>query len=382
MAVLPTRDELFQRARDAALAVPNTRVSAREFDRAGSDANLLAAAMSLVGEEVVNRMARALAGVFEDTATGNALDRVIFDRKGLVRKPSAPAVGTVQLTRATTAGGAGTIDGGVPGSSPSPTRIRTNQGITYILTQPAVFGAADLGPIQVTVQAELSGLDSEVDANQSWSFVDSPFDPTITIANAEATAGASNEESDEAFRDRAKQFFPTIRRGTLGAIEFGLQSTPGVESVSVREVLQSSGLPACVVQAFILDALGRSNDTLAARGQTNLIEFRAAGIPVQIISGSIQNVPIRFGNLDFDTSIVVDTTQAFEDARTAIVVALNNQTPGQTLLRSTILAAARTVPGVLVEDTDLEEPIGSLIPATNDVTFRTRRELITTTGSL
>ena len=377
MADLPSRQELFDRWRDGALTTPGTRISAREIDREGSDLNLQGAAMSLMGEEIVRRMARALAGVFEDTSEGDALDRVVFDRKGLPRLPISPSVGAVQLVRPTFAAGAGTIPGGDPGTGPpSPTRIRTNRGIVYSLTENAIFGATTLS-VTADVQAELAGLAQEVDELQSWSFVDTPFDETITIANAAETAGASDEEADPNDKSRAKAFFPTIRRGTLGAIEFGFASTPGIASVSVIEVIAAgTGLPACFVQGFILDALDQGNETLAARGLLNQLEFRCAGIPVQAIAGTPQFVNVDFVGTSFDTSIVLDTSQAADDVRSFIVAALLNQRPGQILQRATIIAAAKNVPGFVIEDSDLVEPAGALIPASSDIAFRTLREKI------
>lgn len=378
MADLPTRTELFERWRAAALAVPGTRISPREIDRDGSDANLLAAASAILGEEVVARMARALAGCFEDTATGLSLDRVIYDRKGLSRLPAAPAVGQISLTRPNAGAGAGTIDGGLPGSVPSPTRIATNRGIVYLLTEPADFGALDLGPVIVDVQAELAGIEQEVAENQAWNWVDVPFDPSIVIANPSEMAGASDEETDAQYRARAKSFFPTLRRGTIGAIEFGLLSTPGIASATVIEIItESTGLPAAIVQAFILDSLGQANETLAARGLLSLLEYRVAGIPVVVVAGVPQFVEIEFSDTAFDTSIVLDTSTAADGVRARIVAALNNQRPGQTLLRSTILAAARGEPGFIAEDTDLIEPAAALIPSSTSVAFRTKRELIT-----
>jgi len=328
---------------------------------------------------MVNRGSKALAGCFEDTATGDQLDRVIFDRKGIPRLPAEVSVGQVSLTRAVATAGAGTIDGGPPGSgSPAPTRIKTNRGIVYILTQPAVFGALDLGPIVVDVQAELAGLDQEVAEDQDWSWVDTPFDPSIEIANPVEMAGAADEETDSEYRARAKQFFPTIRRGTLGAIEFRLLSTPGIASVSVIEVENpESGFPACVVQAFVLDELGRSNETLAARGLQALLEFRAAGIPVIVIPGEPSFVNVDFVGTEFDTSVVLDSSEAENDVKTRIVAALNNQRPGENLLRSTIIAAAKDYVGFVVEDDDLVEPATTLIPSAPSVAFRTKRELIT-----
>ncbi|TAL42187.1 MAG: hypothetical protein EPN91_09020, partial [Salinibacterium sp.] len=159
---LPSRDELFQRFRAALLSSAGTRISPRELDRPGSDVNLIAAAAALLGEEIVTRQAQQIAGLFEDTATGNQLDRVVFDRKGVARNGAAPSVLTFSLSRPTIAAGAGTIVGGLPGSTPAPTRVQNQAGTVYLLTQSASFtanpDATGLGPITVTGQAQFAGL--------------------------------------------------------------------------------------------------------------------------------------------------------------------------------------------------------------------------------
>lgn len=375
MSDLPTRTELFERVKAATLATPNTRISPKEIDREGSDANLLAAAASLMGEEIVTRAAQELAGCFEDTATGTKLDRVVFDRKQLPRKPATPAVVGLTLTRPTFALGAGNIVGGLPGQTPPPTRIQTNGGIVYILTQSAVFGPTSLGPVNVTAQAELAGLASEVEANQDWSFIDPIFDDSVIVSNPLPSAGAADQESDLAYRARAKNFFPTIRRGTKGAIDFGLQSVPGVASESIFEFTNPDGLPAGIVTGFILDELNQSNPTLAAIGLLSLLEYRAFGIPVILLSGTPLFVSIALF-VEYDTSVVNDTVSAQNAVRAAVVAALNNQQPGKTLYTSTIIAAAKSVPGVVVPGNALVVPTGDIVPLTSDVTFRTRLEFI------
>lgn len=376
MPDLPTRTELVARWKAAAVAVPETDVSARIVDQEGSDLNLLANSDSIMGEEIVGRLARALAALFESTADAEKLDRLVFDRKGLTRLPAAPALmSSFELSRPTAGAGAGTVDGGPPGSIPAPTRVRTPAGIVYLLTEPAVFGALDLGPITVTGQAQLAGLANEVEAGQSWTFLDPPFDPTILISNPDPSAGAADEESDDRYRLRAKDFFATLRRGTRAAIELGLRSTPGVASVTVEEVLDLTGTPVAKVVAHVLDFLDRSNETLASRASLSLLEYRALGIPVQILAGVPQYVNIRYIPR-FNTALVRNTSAALVDVNLAIVAALSTQAPDQNLERSTILAAIRSVPGVLVDPEDLIEPAGVLVPAATGNVFRTRTELI------
>lgn len=358
------------------IGTPNTRISALEVDREGSDINLIGAGAALMGEMMVARGARALKGCFEATAERSALDRIIFDRKKLPRKPAAKAVVQLSLSRATFAGGGGTIPGGPAGSGPpAPTRVVTNRGIVYILTAPAVFAPTALGPITVSAEAELAGTAQTVDAGQAWSFVDVPFDTTITISNPASAAGGANEETDEEYRARSARWFETVQRGTLQAIEFGLESVPGIAVATAIEVTNPNGSPAAAVQAFILDSLGRANTTLAAQGLLALVSFRAAGIPVFVVPGVPVFVPIRL-LISFDSSIVLDTVAAAAAVRAAIVAALNNQRPGQSLLRSTITAAALTVAGTVVDEDALVEPAGTLVPVSTSEAFRTRADLI------
>lgn len=375
MADLPRRDELFARFRAGAIAVPNTRVTPDVIDQEGSDMNLVAAASSIMGEQLVQRLARAVADSFINTAKGRALDRVVFDRIGIARKPAAPAVVTLELSRPTAGAGAGTVDGALPGTGTT-TRVTTNTGVVYTLTQPALFGVSELGPISVLAQAEIAGPESQVAPNQQWAFVDTPFDGTITIANPNASAGAALEESDEKYRARARQFFPTIRRGVLGAIEFGLLAVPGIDSAAVTERLDPQGVPACFVEAYILDELGQSNTGLAARAATSLLEYRALGIPVRVIAGTIDFFDVAFSGLTFDTAIIEDTVQAAVDVRSAIISATNNLRPGQLLERAVIISAVKQVPGVILPEGALVDPPADLQPSADNVALRTKRELI------
>ena len=376
MADFPSRTELLRAFRAGAMAVQGTRLSAREIDREGSDLNLIAAAATLMGEAVVHRIARAYSGVFEDTATKERLDRVVFDRKGLPRQPAYPAVVTLSLSRAAATAGAGTIQGGVRGSSPAPARIRKG-GIVYYLTESASFGALDLGPVEVVAEAELAGTAYQVAAGDGWQWVDAIFDSTIAATNAEDAAGASDEETDEQYRARAKDYFPGLSKATLRALLGAARSASGVSVASVAERIDADGAAARVVEAFVLDALGTSNQALAERTRRELISTRALGIPVVVSGGVPDYVSIEFTGVEFDTALVEDTADCFRRVQTAIVSRLQNQVPGQKLLRTTILAAARSVPGFLCEDSDLTDPLGTLTPSDDNVVLRTKPELIT-----
>jgi uncharacterized phage protein gp47/JayE len=376
MADLPTRLELVQRWRDAALATPGTRISAREIDREGSDLNLLANAMGLLGELVVSRVADQLAGLFEDTAENDRLDRLIFDRKGEPRKPATPSVVRLALTRPTADAGAGIIIGGPYNSDPDPTRIRTNRGIVYFLLEPATFGVGELGPVLVDAQASLAGADQNVDETAAFAWVDEPFDPSIAVSVVGLSAGGANEESDTEYRARSKQFFPSLQKGTLGAIEYGARRAPGIAAATTIEPTDADGVPVGAVDVYVLDQAGRSNETLAARAQLALLGYRAGGIPAIVRTSLVEQVPVRFGpGIAWDVRVVSNTAEGKRLVRARVTAALRNQRPSQTLLRSTIIAAARTVPGFLFEDSDLLEPSATLVPPQNTA-LQTSEELV------
>jgi hypothetical protein len=61
---------------------------------------------------------------------------------------------------------------------------------------------------------------------------------------------------------------------------------------------------------------------------------------------------------------------------TGCVAALDNQQPGQTLERATLIAAAKSVRGAIVPATALTQPATDVVVASLDQVFRTRRELV------
>ncbi len=207
MADFPTRNDLFQIAADQALVL-NGSLSPDVVNRQGSDANILLAGASAIGEEVVGQVVDVESALYLDSASGSALDRLVFDRYGLLRKPAAPAVGTVQFSTATVNPAPFNI---APG-----TLLATAAGVQFIVTANALFPASTVGPITVNVQSTLAGFDQQASIGTITSIVSSITGAPdgLTVTNTLATAGAADAESDPSLRNRAQQFFVTARRGT------------------------------------------------------------------------------------------------------------------------------------------------------------------------
>lgn len=363
MADLPTRADLFNVGRRAVVNTPNQRINPEVIDLAGSDANLILGAMSLIGEEIVAALASCMRGLYIETARADQLDRRAFDNFGLVRFSATPARVDVTLERPAP-GPAGTYAAG--------SRVQTPNGTQYATDTDLVFAGATLeGTVSAT--ALVSGPDGYVSAGAITQFLDQPFDTTFTVTNTFGAGGGAEAESDTEFRGRIRDVFPTVRRGTLGAISFGGLQVPGIAVAKSFEILNPAPvlLPAAFVQLIVSDRDGSTPlpSGLVQDVTDTLIEFRAAGIPVQVLGGSVQNVGVTW-DLDFVAGF--DSVSVTEQVRSATVATAQFLAPNGPLFRSSLISAARTVPGAIVRDTSLVAPLGDVYPATPDVLIRIR----------
>jgi hypothetical protein len=367
VADLPARTDLFAAGRRSIVTTTGTRINPAVIDIPGSDLNILLGAMSLMGEEVVSRLAFCLRGLFVETAREDQLDRVAFDRYGLTRFSAVPATVTLSISRPAGPAPAGTIPAGL--------RVRTPDGTEFATDVDQAWLLGQLGPQEVTATALVAGPDGNVASGVITQFADPPFDSTFVVNNPDPAAGGMESESDAQFRSRIRDFFPTIRRGTLGAIEFGARQVPGVAVATAIEVnnppesCSCSGdpLPACAVQLIIADVNGNASATMMQQVREELLEYRAAGIPVQVIAGIVDNELVEW---DIDTLSNFDSAQVVEEVRAVTVAVAQFLAPGATLFRSTLIAAARTVPGAIVRDDSLVVPATDIVPATPQTIIR------------
>jgi uncharacterized phage protein gp47/JayE len=380
VADFPSFDDLFRQARDEAM-IRNGKLTRDAVERQGTDANILFAGAAAAADEVISQLIQVEAGLFLDSAVGAALDRLVFDRYGLTRKPAAAALGQVNFTTTTPTGGPFTI--------PSGTMLSTSNGLQYITTVDSLFPAASVGPIIVPVRSVLAGLDQQADDNTITSIVSQIVgQPTdLAVNNPLATAGADDAESDDSLRARARQFFVTARRGTLAAIEQGALAVPGVRTAVAFEALDGNGNPARLVELVITDAY---TDSLAALNPTpasyaaqaqilaqqvfaGLSDVRAAGINVQVTVAQVVMLPITL-NLAFNAG--ADVATATQQARAAAVNYTNGLPAGTTWDPLALSTALKSVSGLHITGNEVFSPNGPVVPLTLQV-IRTTLALVT-----
>jgi uncharacterized phage protein gp47/JayE len=365
MADFPTFQELFRIERDEMLS-RNGELTREIIEREGSDANLIVAGGAAAADECIGQLAQVEAAVFLDSAKGRKLDRLVFDRYGMLRKPASPAVGTVQFFT--------TAPAPAPFSIPLNTKVATADGRQFVTTAAANYAGGSLGPVSVQVQSVLAGASQQAKSNTITSIVGqiagAPAD--LKVNNPLATAGADDEESDDDLRDRARRFWTTARRGTLAAIQTKALEVPGVRKATAFEALDVYGRPAKVVQLVIADAfteqlVGVNPTPLSYETQSQVLadnvfaalsDTRAAGIFVQVQLGQVILQGVQLG-LSFQAGVSVDKVAL--QARAIVVATINSLSPGETLTRTRLINALRLITGLVVTGNEILSPAGDVV---------------------
>jgi uncharacterized phage protein gp47/JayE len=365
MADFLTFDDLFRAARDEVLA-RNAKLSKEAVEREGSDANVLIAAACAAIDECVGQMASVSAASFLDSARGKALDRLVFDRYGLVRKPASPALGLVSFSTTATNPTAFSI--------PAGTLLQSTDGIQFVTTASDTFPAGTTGPVTIPVRSILAGAGQQTKAASITNIVSriTGAPATLTVTNTVATAGATDEETDDLLRERARRFYATAQRGTLSAIEQAALTVAGVQKAVAFEAIDSSGRPARFVMLVVSDAftesladLSTSPATYAAQSQqlalsvfNALSDVRPAGVYVQV---QVAQVVMQAVQLQLSFQAGVDYESVALEARSVIVGHINELAPGQNLIIAEMLEKLRRVTGLIITGGEIIAPAGNVM---------------------
>jgi uncharacterized phage protein gp47/JayE len=334
----------------------------------GTDANILIAATAAMGDEAIRHLASRMAALYLDSAQDEDLDRLVADRVSpeLPRRQATRALVDISFTRSDTTSPV-TIETG--------TVISTSESTAFTMLQDVSFSAGQAGPVSGLAQANRAGRAGNVAAG-TITTIASPPQGDIVATNPSAAAGGQDVESNAEYRSRSKDFYKAARRATISAIEFGALTVPAISRVSVVEEIDAVGDPTGRVFVYISDTDGRANQALVDAVFDRLLEYRAAGIVPVITPGTPQLVDIAY-NVQFGSN--TDTVAAAGKIRSATVSALEGLRPGEILRVSNLLSIARSVPGVIVPQDAIVEPVGDLVPEAG-VLLRTTTARVTVNG--
>lgn len=330
----------------------------------GDISDMLMAGGAAMGDRVIGYGADRFRATFVDGARGEDLDTLADDHWGIQRLAASKASCTVTITRS----GATAFPATYPvGTIVATARDAQGNEVRFLTTQAATWLASVNGDRTVNAEAEVAGADGNVLVNTLTRIVsDSPgFGSYAATANT-AAAGGDEEETDAALRDRLRNYPATIRRGTIAALEYGARQVTGVTRASAVE--DDTGL----VTVYVSDSSGLSSGvdttsaatvvddgTMTKKVAIELHSWRAAGSLVNVVGGTLQTVDITVA---LTVRLGVNVAELVAAVETAIETAVNRLRIGETLYKSAIQMAARSVDPDNIMECTVSEPLTDTAP--------------------
>lgn len=346
----PTVDDLFN--------VALTEFLTRRPDFAvipGDVSDALLCAIAAAGDASVRQAVSEVRATFFGGAFGDDLTRLISDHLNLERLPAVSAVGAVTFTRSTSANGAQTYPVGFQvGTVPA----ADGSQVVVVLDQACSFGSTETGSKTVNAHASVSGTVGNAVAATITQFVTANPDTNVTVTNAAQFAGGAPEESDPAYLLRARNFFSTLRRATLAAIEFG------AKTVSLVRNAISSESATYQVTIYVADDDGGSNLEMVSAVEAALVDWRAAGIPVIVVGGVVRTVDVTYSLVVEDG---VDPVQLEPLIDAAMRGRAQKRRAGETLYLEDLRYAAKGTDPDGVPSVTISVPSADVVPAINEV---------------
>lgn len=327
---IPSQQELLELFQNE---VQSRKPALTDFEE-GSVLDALGGGFSVGGEEIARLIIEKFNKTYIETAhgpevTGGPDDLAILATDhfgaGFARPAASAALATVTFSRPTTGAGNVTI--------PVGTIVKTdkdangNEQRFSVLSEVTLTGLT----IDASVQAVEVGTDGNVNSATLINIESSLTDNTVTVTNALAASGGTEEATDAEYREFIRNRVEIIRGATKAAIESAALNVAGIETATAVENLQSViewdiGGSATVgdfffiprVKLYVADVNGTASAALIDAVETAIFDVRACGVRVEVLAATPLSqdwtaaVTLDPGGPNFalfssDTTLITDT---------------------------------------------------------------------------
>jgi uncharacterized phage protein gp47/JayE len=337
--------------------------------RLGSIAEMLIAAAAAMADRLVGWFAERVASTFLDGAIGDDLTKLSADHWAINRNPAEQSVAQVTFNRASADGTSQTFP---IGTVVATTADSTGNAVQFVTTTGASWASSTNGNRTVNVQAVIAGVNGNLaGANLINKIISTPpAGGLYTITSSTQPAGGSDEETDDSLRDRVRLYPSTLRRGTIAALQYGAQQTPGISIVKANAVQDTTGL----VTVYVSDSSGNStgttrtvgpdlvdDGTMTMKAAIELFDWAAAGALVEVSGGVVQTVNIT---VTIVVKLGVDVNQLISDIQASVQARVGKLNIGDTLYLSDIMTAVKAVDPDNIVNVVVVTPVVDTAPST------------------
>ncbi|MNW28263.1 Baseplate J-like protein [compost metagenome] len=162
---------------------------------------------------------------------------------------------------------------------------KSGTDILYYATQEDYVVQAGSVEADIEVFCTVKGTIGNVAAGSIRVLIN-PINYVQEVTNKEPFLTGAEEETQAERKQRFNVYIETLARGTKKSIEYGVKEVEGVAGVWVDD--SAIGL----VNVYVHDANGNLPDSLKEKVIENLVNYRAAGIPVYVNSIVKTEIPI------------------------------------------------------------------------------------------
>lgn len=334
---------------------------ARRPDLSFLDGDITQAQMdgaAAMADVVLRYAVQAFKETFIDGARGDALTALVDDHLNLQRQPATPA--QVELTFVRTSGGAATS---IPAGTLVATEIDADGNeVRFTADTTTAVGLGNNGPFLVQATATELGRAGNAAAGTITRIISSLADPTFSVTNVDSAGGGNEQESDEQLRLRARNFFLTLRRGTLPSLEEGALTVPSVR------VARATESPSGLVTVVVSDFDGNSTLQMVSDVETVLAsQWRSGGTVLTVVGGTRLLV-----NIDVVLTVAPGVSVAALDAdvEKSIRARMDKNRQGETLTLDSLVAAIIAVDPDGITKVTFNDPLADVVPTASQ-TIRT-----------
>lgn len=345
-------------------------------DNVGSANRTILEAVAAQYEEILYYFDAQIAKLFLNTAEGEDLDLLAYDRYRLVRKTAKQATGYVTVSKNTVG-----MDDRIGERIPIPIGTQFSTDPDPITGESATFETTESASIQITG----TGNDTATDlAGEPFQIPIRAVDPGITgntnagkikvisssvdidaVTNTEPTSGGKDQQTDQEFREDIIDFLLTLARGTPRALRRAALLGNYVTSVSVVEtdaipgkeyhfldpfsgtvhsfVWQSGMLFAGKVCVYVDDDGTTPTFETLVKILHDIEEYRGAGTTVLLSVPDVRRI-------DVSLNVILEDEADPEETRDAIVQNVSDYISklglGGKFYRNRLIAAVLNVPTV------------------------------------
>lgn len=296
---------------DDIIAIGTAELQDRRADLAVNDGDVTEAdlhAAGVMSDAVVRFGGQAFRATWFDTAEKAELTALVNDRVNQQRFPATPAQLTLRFTR-TSGGAAGTI---AAGTTVGTAFDASGAQVTFTTDTPITVPLASNGPFDVAATATISGTAGNVASGKATKIQATLFDASFSVTNLAAAGGGNDEESDDALRIRARNFWKTLRRGTKAAVVYGAKLVPSVRvATAIEDELSGIG------RIRVSDQDGGSSLQMVSDVTIEEENWRGFGVLVEVVGGARVEVDLVLALEVDDEFDVASIAQLFIDSVTS-----------------------------------------------------------------